>query len=856
MSSSMDDDARAYNEYASMAVDLSQAQCVPVQGHSYSTFSVIRSARDIDNNKRQRYLCATNVPSSSSGETDTSTAPSLLPPVPLSDDIQWRLPSPTGKKIAVLVKGSGKDDNGKQLQELQVWTHGGHQLERRILLNPDQKLHGKVIYEPGGFGVPAWNADETCLVYSAERTSPKTSSYFEEDDSTKKNDTKTEEKGKKGETPTPFRGGQYTLGQGKSEGWGERYNKQSPLLDLFVVNVETQKVGRIQNIPGNEEDSKDQSGTDAASTTTLGGYVLGQPVWCPNKEGGGGKSSSVVYTGWDAGGGSNMPRRLGMIYCQQRPSKLYHSSVAQLLEQLGSPASDSGIGDRKTENEDQPKDQGFRVLTPDLWIAKSPRFSPVSDGQSSLVFLATEKSFDTHNGCFGLHAMVWDGVDQPARVTSPPTSRVVIGQVWNPLQQENQQSYQAASGDAAGLPFPGLFAMDLPTDPFVTPTHLVMTTQWGSCQKLVRISLLKGTVDMIRLEKRGGGSALENHELLCLGKDGSAFVVIRSATHPGTVWRCSSAVLIGDEDPQSEPSSTRAVMQFYPLASTKFSNVLSLPELDFDVSIQVLPQPTTFDSVDQDLVVQSILMLPNKSKYPKPPLVVCPHGGPHSAYTTSYFHSLAYLCGYGGYAVLIPNYRGSTGFGQASVEALPTRIGDMDVKDVMMATDLVRESGLVDPDRVGISGGSHGGFLTAHCTSQYPDIFKAASTRNPVVNVASMVTATDIADWCHVEATGSYDWKEYRPVTKEELDLMYSCSPIKWVKEVKTPTLIGLGMVDLRVPPSQGLEWYHSLRSMGVPTELLVYPDDCHAIDLVAPEADYWVNTKRWFDKYLRVSES
>jgi len=176
----------------------------------------------------------------------------------------------------------------------------------------------------------------------------------------------------------------------------------------------------------------------------------------------------------------------------------------------------------------------------------------------------------------------------------------------------------------------------------------------------------------------------------------------------------------------------------------------------------------------------------------------------------------------------------------------------MDVKDVIAVTIQAKESGLVDPDRIGICGGSHGGFLSAHCTAQYPDLFKAAAMRNPVVNIPSMITTTDIPDWCLVEATGSYNWKEYRPATKEEVDDMFACSPSNLIKDVKTPTLIGLGMRDLRVPPSQGLEWYHTLRSMGVPTKLLAYPDDDHAIDGVAAEADFWINTKRWFDKHLR----
>jgi acylaminoacyl-peptidase len=218
--------------------------------------------------------------------------------------------------------------------------------------------------------------------------------------------------------------------------------------------------------------------------------------------------------------------------------------------------------------------------------------------------------------------------------------------------------------------------------------------------------------------------------------------------------------------------------------------------------------------------------------------------------STSYLHGYAYLCGQG-YAVLLVNYRGSTGFGQASIETLPTRIGVMDVADVVAATTQLAASGAVDPDRIGICGGSHGGFLAAHCTSQHPELFKVAVLRNPVVNIASMVTTTDIPDWCHVEATGSYDWTRYQPPTKQELVAMWSASPIQHIQNVKAPTLVSLGLSDLRVPPSQGLEWYHSLRSMGVPTTLLTYPEDDHAIGGVSSEADHWINILRWFDRYL-----
>ena len=114
-----------------------------------------------------------------------------------------------------------------------------------------------------------------------------------------------------------------------------------------------------------------------------------------------------------------------------------------------------------------------------------------------------------------------------------------------------------------------------------------------------------------------------------------------------------------------------------------------------------------------------------------------------------------------------------------------------------------------------------------------------------------MVTATDIPDWCYVEGLGTYDWTTYRPPSKEELSTMYDASPIRYMDAVTAPTLVALGLDDLRVPPSQGLEWYHSLRSKGVPTKLLTYEGNDHAIDGPAAEADHWINIKQWFDEHL-----
>jgi acylaminoacyl-peptidase len=709
----------------------------------------------------------------------------------LQENIKVRLPSPTGNKIAIFRQESPTESSSRQV--LEVWTNGGQALLRRIVL--PETSHGKVINDAGGFGCPAWNADETVLVYTAERNNPETVSFFANSGSAD-NDAK-------------LRGGTNTLGVGKYESWGEKYSKQSALFDLFCVNVETGNVGRVENVPGQED----------AKASNIGGYTLGQPVFSP-------KGESVVYTGWDAGGGSAMPRRLGLIYCQQRPSQLYSSSIAKLLERLAS-TTKSGDGAHDEEIE---KDKAFVDLTPENRISRSPAFSPVAeDGACKLVFLASKKGFDTHQGCLALHLFDWS--DEKATADN---ERVIVDQVWDPRESPLE------IGEFDGLRFPGLFLQQLIATCFSSAEYLVATTQWGSRQKVVQVSLKDGSTSAVDF---GGPSFSE--ELLCVAPDGGLVVSKKSPNVPNAVYYIPKSSTTGTlQDGILLPGIS-------PIASTAFSAVPLTASWDFKCSIEILADPPQVDGVDLDLPVQSILLLPDKAKHPKPPVIVVPHGGPHSCSSAIYLPSYAYLCSHGGYALLLVNYRGSTGFGQASIEALPSKIGDLDVKDVVAATLKLKESGAVDPDRIGICGGSHGGFLTGHCTSQYPDLFKAAAMRNPVVNIPAMVTVTDIPDWCYVEACGKYSWGEYRPPSQEELRVMWEKSPIRYIENVKTPTLVALGLSDLRVPPSQGKEWYHTLRAKGIPTKLLVYEDDDHAIAGVVSEADHWVNIKRFFDEHM-----
>ncbi|NXV94417.1 ACPH enzyme, partial [Calonectris borealis] len=233
----------------------------------------------------------------------------------------------------------------------------------------------------------------------------------------------------------------------------------------------------------------------------------------------------------------------------------------------------------------------------------------------------------------------------------------------------------------------------------------------------------------------------------------------------------------------------------------------------------------------------------------KPPLVVMPHGGPHSVFTAGWMLYPAALCRMG-FAVLLVNYRGSLGFGQDSVASLPGNVGTQDVRDVQLCVERVLQEESLDAGRVALVGGSHGGFLACHLLGQFPDTYHACVVRNPVVNIASMVAATDIPDWCLTE-TGLPYAPDTLPDPAQWTEMLCK-SPMRYVDQVRAPVLLMLGEDDRRVPPKQGLEYYRALKARGVPTRLLWYPGNNHALAGVEAEADGFMNMALWLLKHLR----
>ncbi|CAE7619209.1 APEH [Symbiodinium microadriaticum] len=266
--------------------------------------------------------------------------------------------------------------------------------------------------------------------------------------------------------------------------------------------------------------------------------------------------------------------------------------------------------------------------------------------------------------------------------------------------------------------------------------------------------------------------------------------------------------------------------------------------------------------------IESVLLLPKLDGPQLCPLIVCPHGGPHSAFTTANVpHYSEYLCRQAGMGILMVNYRGSTGYGSKALNALPGRIGRLDVDDVMAATRAALQlfPTLLDGNNVGVMGGSHGGFLAAHLIGQFPLFFRAAALRNPVTNIPAMFTTSDIPDWTVVEACGSgrYDFDSFTQPTADDMAKMREASPIRYVKDVVSPVLLCLGANDRRVPYSQGMEYYRALASHRSIRDskqseviLRVYPECDHAIDKPNGEADQFICIRNFFVRHMTKSNA
>ncbi|XP_030750320.1 acylamino-acid-releasing enzyme-like [Sitophilus oryzae] len=231
------------------------------------------------------------------------------------------------------------------------------------------------------------------------------------------------------------------------------------------------------------------------------------------------------------------------------------------------------------------------------------------------------------------------------------------------------------------------------------------------------------------------------------------------------------------------------------------------------------------------------------------PLVIVPHGGPNSAFTNCFMFEVAIFLALG-YAVLLINYRGSIGAGNDSIYYLAGKVGTADVQDCILAVDTaLKEFPWINPEQLALRGGSYGGFLVTHLSGQYPDKFKVVVARNPVIDIASKSISSDIPDLCYVGVGESYS--QVGEPNTDHLLKMRNATPIMHAHKVTAPTLLLIGSKDLRVPPSQSLEYYTRLKSNNIKVRMNLY-EDSHPLGSVPNEMDSILNTIIWIDDHLK----
>lgn len=238
--------------------------------------------------------------------------------------------------------------------------------------------------------------------------------------------------------------------------------------------------------------------------------------------------------------------------------------------------------------------------------------------------------------------------------------------------------------------------------------------------------------------------------------------------------------------------------------------------------------------------IQGLLALPASGAEPYP-LLVHVHGGPIGQHRDQWPQAFDQILVSRGYAVLFPNPRGSSGRGQEFAQAVVGDMGGADSSDVLSGIDHLVSQAVVDPARVGVYGGSYGGFMAAWLPA-IDDRFKAAVALSPVTDWYSEHFGSSLIDWVGDFLRDSPD----RPDGAH-----YRRSPAFAGQNLRTPTLLTAGTHDKATPPGQAVEHYRALVARGVPAEVAIYPQEGHGVRSMNAAIDLSTRMVIWFERFL-----
>jgi len=268
-------------------------------------------------------------------------------------------------------------------------------------------------------------------------------------------------------------------------------------------------------------------------------------------------------------------------------------------------------------------------------------------------------------------------------------------------------------------------------------------------------------------------------------------------------------------------------------------NAKQWSELDL-ASVERLPYKSTDGWAVDGFLVKPLAWEPGK-KYP---LILSVHGGPAGQYGTDWYQEFQVYAAKG-WAVFFCNPRGSTGYGEKFERGIVNNWGGMDYQDVMAGVDAaIKQNPWIDTDRLGVTGGSYGGFMTNWIVG-HTQRFKAAVTLRSVSNFISDDGTRD----------GAYGHEEdFKGPLFDNFEQYWDASPLKYARNVKTPTLVLHSDNDYRVPIEQGEQWFRALKHFGVTTEFVLFPRENHNLTRNG-EPKHLVESMNWqlywFDRFL-----
>ncbi|KAF0700557.1 Aste57867_8893 [Aphanomyces stellatus] len=512
------------------------------------------------------------------------------------------------------------------------------------------------------------------------------------------------------------------------------------------------------------------------------------------------RANTILFTGIDTK--IDIQRRFGLIYCFNRPKHIYSLSLA-------------------------PGSAAVRLPTVVPANTRSPRVSP--DGRT-IAYLGT-KDVVTHNTCNLLCVLDW----------ATQTERVVVDVVAEPSRDTT---------DAPAMAFNGLYMLSLLSNCWSRDSKTIfVNTEVGARTLWKAVHVATGAV---RGPAHYGHGQVGSETIVDL--HGEHALIARST--PQTPTSIEWVHLAADDDIVGPRVAVETQAPSVHVASWSIDSIPTAPSPDrylTDLAQSAAPLVAPVASTSN---YEAIVWFP-KSSNTRHPVIMDLHGGPHGHSPATFRASYTYLCALG-YAVVSVNYRGSVGYGINPLESLVGKVGSQDVSDCHHALRhiLDKYADRLDASHVHVSGGSHGGFLGSHLVGQFPTLFKSAVLRNPVTNLTSQFFTSDIPDWgCAVSGVAAFESVGALDVPQAKRSAivarMWDLSPMaNDLTRVKTPVLLGIGGKDRRVPPEQGLQFFHSLQRHGGTARVLWYPDDCHPLDSVKAYSDFAVNWALWLDQY------